>query len=195
MKTFFIRCSLAVVLVISGYAHAQKNKECKYAIEDTTKGEELRTTPEYLMYERSFGGSSQFIFFSLSNSQGVPLVNFQLLSKAKDFPKMYCLDKDSRIYVQLANNRIVTLVYGGEGQCSMLIYDDKEKNNIRALTGPFLFMKGSMEDLESSAITFIRVKYSGEIVDYPIRTELTSETMQQTFTPERYFIENLKCVK
>jgi hypothetical protein len=195
LKTFFIKCCFIAALAFSCFAHAQKNTECKYAVEDTTKGEELRTTPEYLMYERSFGGASQFIFFSLSNSQGLPILNFQLLSKAKDFPKMFCLDKDSRIYVQLANNRIVTLVYGGEGQCAMLIYDEKEKNNIRALTGPFLFMKGSMEDLESSAITFIRVKYAGEIVDYPIRAELASETMQQTFRPERYFIENLKCVK
>ncbi len=172
-----------------------ENKECKYAVEDTTQGQELRTTPDYLMYERSFAGSSQFLFFSLSNSQGLPLVNFQLLSKAKDFPKMFCFEKDARVYVQLANNKIVTLIYAGEGQCAQLIYDEIEKNNIRALSGTFLFMKGSMEDLESSTITFIRVKYSGEMVDYPIRSELVSESMKQTYRPDTYLKENLKCVK
>lgn len=172
-----------------------ENKECKYAVEDTTQGQELRTTPDYLMYERSFAGSSQFLFFSLSNSQELPLVNFQLLSKSKDFPKMYCFEKDARVYVQLANNKIVTLIYAGEGQCAQLIYDGVEKNNIRALSGVFLFMKGSIEDLESSTITFIRVKYSGEMVDYPIRSELVSESMKQTYRPDTYLKENLKCVK
>lgn len=198
MKNTILRLSLLLALSLPGVLSAQKNKElkdCKFAIQDTTAGQELRTTQDYLMHERSFGGSSQFIFFSLSNSQDLPLLNFQLLSKSKDFPKMYCFEKDARIYVQLANNKIVTLIYAGEGQCAQLLYDDAEKNNIRALTGTFLFIKGSIEDLESSAITFIRIKYSGEMIDYPIRSQLVSESMKQTYKPETYFMEYLKCVK
>lgn len=198
LKTIILRLSVFLAFTCATVLHAQKSKEikdCKFAVEDTTKGQELRTTPDYLMYERTFAGSSQFIFFSLSNSQDLPIINFQLLSKSKDFPKMYCFEKDARVYVQLANNKIVTLIYAGEGQCAQLIYDEIEKNNIRALSGAFLFMKGSIEDLESSTITFIRVKYSGEMIDYPIRSELISESMKKTYKPDSYLKENLKCVK
>lgn len=169
--------------------------ECTYSVQDTTKGQELRTTTDYLMHERSFGGSGQFMFFSLSDDMGTPVLNFQLLAKSKEFPKMYCLDKSSRIYIQLANNKIVTLICANDEQCGMLIYDGEEKNNIRALTSSFLFMKGSLQDLEASPITFIRVKYTGETIDYPIKRELTSETNGKTYRPETYFIDYLKCVK
>lgn len=194
MKTIFTRLLLFGSLLYGSVLFAQQ-ADCKYSVEDKTPGQELRTTQEYLMHEYAFGGSSEFLFFSLSNSQDVPILNFQLLGKSKDFSKMFCFDKDSRVYIQLANNKIVTLIYAGEDQCSIMIYDDKEQVNIRTLSAPFLFIKGSFEDLESAPISFIRVKYSGEIKDYPINTELKSETMKQTYKPDRYFIENLKCIK
>lgn len=180
-------------MAFSGSLFAQK--DCVYSVNDTTKDQELKTTMDHLMYEKVFGGSSQFVFFSLSNSQGVPLVNFQLLAKSKDFPKSYCLDGASRIYLQLANNKIVTLISAAEEQCSSLMYDEIEKNNIRTLTGVFLFTKGSLEDLKESTISFIRVKYVGETVDYPMKRELVSETMKKTYKPETYFIDNLKCIE
>ncbi len=169
--------------------------DCNYTVENTEEGKEFKTTGEYMMYEKVFGGSSQFIFFSLTNSGGTPLLNFQLLSKSKDFPKLYCLDKTSRIYIQLTNGKIVTLINALENQCAGLVYDNAEKNNIRILSSTFLFTKGSFEDLEKSTITFIRVKYTTETVDYPIRSELNSETMKKHYFPEKYFINYLKCLE
>jgi hypothetical protein len=188
MKQFF----LALILGLTLTSTAQ---ECQYSIDDKTEGQELKTTKDYLMYEKVFAGTSQFLFFSLSNSQGVPLLNFQLLAKSKDFPKAYCLDAASKIYIQLNNGRIVTLISAVEDQCAGLVYDSNEKNNIRILSGSFLFTKGSLEDLEKSQISFIRVKYATETVDYNVKKELQSETMGQKYMPETYFMTTLKCIK
>lgn len=169
--------------------------ECKTTEEKNEDGSVVKSTPDHLMYEKVFAGSSQFLFFSLSSHDGTPVLNLQLLAKSKDFPKAYCLDKTSRVFVQLTNGKIITLISALDEQCSGLVYDAAEKNNIRILTGMFLFTKGSLEELESNAISFIRVKYATETVDYPVKKELNSETMAVKYYPESYFINTLKCIK
>ena len=182
-----------LALLIAICSHAQD--DCQYTTVTNENGIEIKSTPESLMYEKVFGGTSQFIFFSLTNNDGMPVLNFQLLAKSREFPKMYCIDKASKIYLQLMNGKIVTLISATEDQCSGLIYDSTEKNNIRVLTGTFLFTVGSLEDLEKSPVTFIRVKYVNETVDYITRKELQSEIITGKYFPETFFINNLKCIK
>ena len=170
---------IVMLLLMAVSITTMAQTDCNYTVENTEEGKEFKTTGEYMMYEKVFGGSSQFIFFSLTNSGGTPLLNFQLL----------------RIYIQLTNGKIVTLINALENQCAGLVYDNAEKNNIRILSSTFLFTKGSFEDLEKSTITFIRVKYTTETVDYPIRSELNSETMKKHYFPEKYFINYLKCLE
>jgi hypothetical protein len=186
---------VALVLGLSFTANAQNNKDCDYTVVSSENGKELKSTKEYLMHEKVFGGTSQFMFFSLTNSDGVPILNFQLLAKSKEFPKVYCLDKASKIYIQLTNGKIITLISATEEQCSGLIYDSNEKNNLRVLSGTFLFTLGSLEDLEKYPISFIRVKYVNETVDYPLKKELDSESMKQKYFPDAYFVNNLKCIQ
>lgn len=193
MKKLFIKLLFAATLAVPAISLAQK--ECNYVVQDTTAGEELKTTNDYLMYEKVFGGNSQFVFFSLSNSQGVPILNFQQLGKGNDFLKVSCFDKTSKIYLQLINGKVVTLLSASEDQCSNLVYDNNQKTNISILTGAFLFTKGSFEELEKSPVSFIRVKYGTETVDYPVSRLLKSETMGKDYNPENYFIDYLKCVK
>ncbi|WP_116789178.1 hypothetical protein [Flavobacterium psychrotrophum] len=193
MKKFFIKLLFAATFAVPAVSLAQT--DCTYVIEDTTAGQELSTTNDYLMYEKVFGGNSQFLFFSLSNSQGLPVLNFQLLGKGNDFLKVSCFEKASKIYIQLINGKIITLLSASEDQCSNLLYDDNQKTNISVLTGTFLFTKGSFEELEKSPISFIRVKYATETVDYPVGRLLKSETMGKPYNPENYFINYLKCVK
>ncbi len=187
MKRFF---SL-ILLAIAGTVYSQ---DCDFNIMTTEEGQEIKTTKDYMMYERIFGNSSQFMFFSLTNTNGVPLLNFQYLAKSKDFPPVYCLDKSSRMYIQLANGKVVQLISATEDQCSGLIYDSTEQNNIRILTASFFFTVGSIEDLEQSPISFIRIKYATEMVDYPLKSELLSENNGLTYKPDRYFMNNLKCL-
>lgn len=181
--------------IISTAQNKDPKKDCEYSSVESEDGTVFTSTKDYLMYEKVFGGSSTFMFFSLSNPEGIPVLNFQLLAKSKEFPKVYCLDKASKIYVQLLNGKIITLISALEEQCSGLIYDSNEKNNIRVLTGKFLFTKGSLEDLEQFPIAFIRVKYTNETVDYPIKKELDSESLAKKYSPETYFKDNLKCIQ
>jgi len=175
---------------------AAAQEECKYSELSAEGAPLLKSTTEYLMYEKNFGGSSNYIFFSLTISDGVPILNFQLLAKSKDFPKIYCLDKASKIYLQLTNGKIVTLINAYDEHCSGLMYDESEKNNIRVLTSSFLFTKGSLEDLEKYPIALMRVKYSTDTVDYPINKELTSESVGEgKYLPETYFMNHLKCIQ
>ncbi|RWX01478.1 hypothetical protein [Flavobacterium cerinum] len=189
MKKLF----LSLLLGLSFIANAQE--DCQYTIVTTEENKEIKSTKEYLMHEKVFGNTSQFMFFSLSNNDGVPLLNFQMLAKSKEFPKSYCLDKTSKIYIQLLNGTIITLISALDEQCSSLIYDNTEKNNIRILTGTFLFTKGSLEELEKYPISFIRVKYVNESVDYPMKKELQSESMSKKYFPESYFMNFLKCIQ
>lgn len=190
MKKFL----LLLLIGLSFTVNAQ-NKDCEYTVMSSDGGNEIKSTKEYLMYEKVFGGTSQFMFFSMSNNEGIPVLNFQLLAKSKEFPKVYCIDKTSKIYVQLTNGKIVTLISATEEQCSGLVYDSAEKNNLRILTGNFLFTKGSLEELENNTISFIRVKYVNETVDYPIKKELDSESMAKKYFPEAYFVNNLRCIQ
>ncbi|AWH85508.1 hypothetical protein HYN59_10460 [Flavobacterium album] len=184
---------LFALLFLSFAVTAQE--DCKTNEVTNEDGTIVKSTNDYMMYEKVFAGTSQFIFFSLSNSDGVPMLNFQMLFKSKEFPKAYCLDKASRMYIQLNNGKIVTLISALDEQCAGLVYDAAEKNNIRVLTGVFLFTVGSVEDLEKFPISFIRVKYATETIDYPVKKELNSETMAKKYYPESYFINSLKCIK
>jgi len=183
-----------MILILGVSTYAQKS--CDYSVAPTKENNYLKTTKDHLMYEKVFGGTSSFIFFSLTNSEGVPMLNFQLLAKSKEFPKIHCFDKDSKIYLQLANGKIITLLNAlSDENCSGLVFDDAEKNNIRILATTFLFTKGSLEELEKSPVTMMRVKYSTDMVDYPVRKELSSETMKEKYQPETYFVNNLRCIQ
>jgi hypothetical protein len=63
----------------------------------------------------------------------------------------------------------------------------------RIIAGNFLFLKGSIEELKSSPIWEIRIRYATETVDFVVKKELISELMKETFTPETYFIDYLHC--
>lgn len=188
MKKFFMLALLALAFT----ANAQEEK-CDYTIV-TSGGKEYKSTKDYVVYEKVFGTTSTFVFFSMSLPDGIPVLNFQLLAKSQEFPKAYCLDKTSRIYLQLENGKVVTLISALDESCANLIYDQASKNNIRVLSGSFLFTKGSMEELEKSPVTMMRVKYSTETVDYPVRKELTSETNNTKYFPETYFKNHIKCL-
>lgn len=186
---------LFIALLGFSLVSTAQNKDCEYIIISSEGGKEMKSTKDYLMYEKVFAGTSQFMFFSMSNNEGIPVLSFQLLAKSKEFPKVYCIDKSSKIYIQLTNGKIITLISATEDQCSSLIYDNNEKNNLRVLTGNFLFTLGSLEELEKTSISFIRVKYANETVDYPVKSDLDSESMKQKYHPDTYFINNLKCIQ
>jgi len=58
-----------------------------------------------------------------------------------------------------------------------------------------MFLKGSFEDLKSSPVNLMRIKYLTDLEDYVFRKEFTSEMDNKAYHPETYFINYLHCVE
>lgn len=185
---------LALLLFISVFAIAQ-TKDCDYDIEEKTDSTSLKVLPQKLMHEKIFGSSSDYLFFSLVNEDEVPILNMQLLQKSNDFIPTYCLNKSSKIFIQLDNGKIISLVNAFEENCSDLNYDATTKNNIRILNAFFYFTKTNYEELKNSPIALMRIQFAGETKDFVLKAELESETLKTKSNPARYFMEYLKCVE
>lgn len=184
---------LAIVCLLQFNLYAQK--PCEYATNVVDSIGSYKVTSEYLVHERNFAGKSSYIFFSLVNTDGMPFLNFQQIEKSGDFLKANCFDANSKIYLQLTNGKVVTLIHNNEESCGTMISLPEEAKSTRILTGSFMFMKGSFEDLKESPVSLMRVKFTTETIDYIFKKELTSELTKGIYEPEKYFINFLKCVE
>jgi hypothetical protein len=168
-------------------------KPCEYSTNVSDSIGTYKVTNEYLISEKNFGGSSDYVFFSLAQTDGLPTLNLQLIQKTKDFIKANCFDQNSKLFLQLQNGKIVTLIHINQENCGTLIRE-KEFNN-RVTAGIFMFMKDNFEELKKSPVTLMRIKYLTDIEDYIVKSELTSEMNQKIYHPDTYFMENIRCVE
>ncbi|MCD9576565.1 hypothetical protein [Flavobacterium soyae] len=169
-------------------------KPCEYSTNVTDSIGTYKVTNEYLISEKNFGGTFSYVFFSLAQTDGLPTLNLQLIQKSKDFLKANCFDKNSKVYLQLENGKIVTLLHINQENCGTLIRDDKGFDN-RVNTGIFMFMKDNYEDLKTSPVLIMRIKYLTDVEDYIVKRELVSELNGKTYQPNTYFMQNIKCVE
>jgi len=188
MKKFFV--TLLILLNLTLFAQ----KPCEIDANVTDSVGTYKTTKQYLIFERSFAGNSTSINFSLVNTDGILSLDVQFLQKSSDFIKANCLDANSKIYLQLSNGKIVTLRSVGFENCGTLVKDQNNINN-RIMSGSFVFVKENFEDLKTSTVTYMRVKYATDTIDYPFKTELISEVDKNKYEPENYFINYIKCVQ
>ncbi len=184
--------TLAFFFLINCQLFAQKN--CEYSINVKDSIGTYKSTKEYMIYEKNFGGNKNYIFLTLSLTDGTPTLNVQLIQKSKDFIKANCFDKNSKLYFQLNNGKIVTLIHIDQINCGTMIRDDKGFDN-RLLVGNFMFLKGSIEDLKSAPVNLMRIKYLTDLDDYVFRKEFTSEMDNLVYHPESYFIDYLHCIE
>lgn len=184
---------LALFLLLNLSALAQKPCEIDTNVNDTLGT--YKSLKQSIIFERSFAGNSTDIFFMLYSNNGVLGLEAQIIQKSSDFIKANCFDENSRVYLQLNNGKIINLLYAGNETCGTLVHNNEKKENIRIMSGSFVFSKENYEDLKVSPVTFMRVKYAGELIDYPFKTEIKSELDQKTYQPENYFIDNLKCIE
>jgi hypothetical protein len=186
---------LFLAIAFFSQINVQAQKQCDYSRNFTDSIGTYKATKEYIVHERNFAGKSSYVFFSLVNADGLPALNFQLIEKSADFLKANCFDKSSKIYLQLTNGKVVTMLHTDDESCGTMVNIKEENKYSRILTGSFLFMKGTIEDLKSSPVSLIRVKYTTEIIDYVFRKELVSELTKEAYQPEDYFINYLKCIE
>ena len=93
--------TLLILLWISATLFAQK--PCEYSVDVKDSIGTYKETKSCIVHERNFGGTSSYVFFSLALTDGMPTLNVQTLQKSKDFIKANCLDKNSKVFLQLDN--------------------------------------------------------------------------------------------
>lgn len=179
------------LLFITRFLFAQN---CDYSSNVTDSIGTYRSTKDYLMNEKFFGNKKSFIYFSLSNENGLPFLNVQFIEKSNDFIKVSCFDKNSKLYIQLENGKIITLVHTNEMNCGTTI-KDQDGVKTRVNTGYFVFLKGSAELLKQSPIALVRFRIGPETTDYIIKSEFKSEQDGQNYQPSKYLINYLKCIE
>lgn len=185
---------LALFLLIGTISVAQ-NKECKIDFEEKTDSTYIKKTVEVLVHERVFGNNKEMIFFSLLNSQGVPMLSFQQIQKSTEFIPTFCFDKNSKIIFQLDNGKYITLINSSQEVCSSLSYDAETKSNIKVITNYFMFLEENYEELKKSPISLMRVNSVGEKKDIAFKTKIDSELLKSSSKPSTYFIDYLHCVE
>ncbi|WP_310595700.1 hypothetical protein [Flavobacterium sp.] len=184
---------LAIALFIfSLQSFAQK--PCEYTTNVTDSIGTYKSTKEYMIAEKNFAGTSSYIFFSLAVADGMPLLNVQLIQKSKGFMKANCFDKNSKLFLQLNNGKVVTLIHMDQENCGSMLRDDKGFDN-RITPGTFMFMKDSFEELKKSPVSMMRIKYLTDTEDYVLKKQFTSELNNEVYEPETYFVQNIDCAK
>ena len=131
------------LLFLSLNAFAQK--PCEYSTNVTDSIGTYKSTHEYMIAERNFAGNSSYIFYSLALTDGLPTLTVQLISKSKDFMKVSCFDKNSKLFLQLNNGKIITLIHIDQENCGSMLRDDKGFDN-RVNSGTFMFTKGVLKN-------------------------------------------------
>ena len=167
---------------------------CDYSTNVKDSLGNYKSTIEYLMSEKVFGGNSSYIFYSLALTDGLPTLNVQLIQKSKGFLKANCFDKNSKLFLQLNNGKIITMLHIDQENCGTMIRDDKGFDN-RVTTGIFLFLKGTLDDLKSAPLSMMRIKFLTESEDFVIKKEFKSELNDKIYEPETYFVNNLRCIE
>ena len=169
-------------------------KPCEYSSNVTDSIGTYKETKQYMISEKNFAGTSSYLFYSLALTNGVPSLNLQLLQKSKEFMKANCFDKNSKLFLQLNNGKIVTLIHIEQENCGTMLRDYNGFDN-RINSGIFLFTKDGFEELKKSPVSLMRIKYLTDTEDYILKKEFKSELNNETYYPETYFIDNLRCLE
>lgn len=181
------------LLIFSTNSFAQ-NKDCMFEVNEETDSTYTKVLPEKIIYESVFGSTTRFLSFKLYNIDGIMGLNFQYVQKSMNFLSSTCIDKDTKIYLQLSNSKEVKLINSLDQEtCNSLNIDPISKNNIRVLNGYFNFTKENFEYLKTEKVYLVRiVTITGE-ERFIINSELKSEINKETSHPDQFFIEYLPC--
>ena len=180
-------------LIITTQLAAQKN--CEYSVNQKDSIGTIKSTKQYLVYERIFGSTTSTIYLSLNRSDETPYLTVLFINKSPDFIKANCFDVKSKLYFQLENGKIITLLHENAEKCGNYIKSEIDQKNVRILEGNFFFMKDTMEELKKSPISVLRIKLGTDTIDYVFKKELVSEIDGKLSRPNSYFMNYLHCIQ
>ena len=191
MKSAF---KITVLFFLTQFTFSQ-DKPCEYEIDVATDTSSTRVLKDKIIDESVFGNTTSFLTFKLFDVDGFIGLNFQYLQKSKDFLTPICIDKNTKIFLEMANGKQVKLINSLDTEtCNDLQYDNVNKNNLRILSGFFYFTPENFEDLKTSKVYLIKIAAATGDVNFVIKPELKSEIYKDTSNPDTYFINNLKCL-
>ena len=191
MKTFL---KLTAFFLLTNLSFSQ-NKACDFEIDEATETSSTRVLNEKIIDESIFGNTTSFLTFKLFEVDGILGVNFQYLQKSKDILSPICIDKNTKIILELSNGKQVKLINSTNTQmCNELQYDAINKNNVRVLDGFFYFTPENFQDLKTEKVYLIKITANTGDVNFVIKPKLNSEIYKTNSTPDTYFIDYLKCL-
>ena len=191
MNTIF---KLAALFLFSNLLFSQE-KICDFETNIVTDTSSTRVLTDEIIDESIFGNTTSFLTFKMFEVDGVLGINFQYLQKSKDFLTPICIDKNTKIVLELANGKQVKLVNSTDlTTCNELQYDAINKNNLRVLNGFFYFSPENFTDLKAEKVYLIKITANTGDVNFVIKPQLNSEIYKTKSKPDTYFIENLKCL-
>jgi len=185
--------NLLLIIIVLLSLNVAAQKPCEYSVNVKDSIGIYKETKSAIVHEFIFGNTSKYVFFALALTDEMPSLTVQILQKSKDFLKVNCFNKNSRIFFQLENGKVVTLLASDQENCGAPVKDDLGFNN-RILSGTFLFLNGTIADLKTSPISTMRIKFTTESQDYIFKKELVSEMDKKTYYPGNYFIDFLPCI-
>ncbi len=190
-----MRVFLLFILLFSGISlYAQK--PCEYDFEVKNDSINFRETKKQLIYEREIGKKTNYAFVSLINDNGYIMLNFQKIQKSDTFIETECFDKESRIFLQLSNGKIYTLIHMDKEVCSARYPDVDNKLNIRVLNTFFYFTKDDFEDLKKYPVNIMQIRYgANDKTTYVMEKQIVSKNLNVTSHPESIFLNNYYCVE
>lgn len=181
------------ILILTTQLFAQKN--CEYSVDIKDSIGTIKSTKQYLVYERIFGSTSSSIYLSLTSSDETPYLTVLFINRSPDFIKANCFDAKSKLYFQLENGKIITLLHENAEKCGNYIKSETDQKNVRILEGNFFFMKDTTAELKKSPISVLRIKLGTDTVDYIFKEELVSEMDEKLTRPNGYFMNYLHCIQ
>lgn len=184
---------LPFLLCISFFGFSQ-TKDCDFEINETTDSTSVKVLPEKIVNENVFGETTNVLIFKLYELDGILGLYFQYVQKSKNFLTPYCIDKNTKAYLELNNGKQVKLINSiSDETCNTLDYDPIEKNNLRILKGFFNFTKENFELLKTEKVMLFRIESEIGNLSFILSSNLDSEIIKKSFQPEQFFIEGLPC--
>jgi hypothetical protein len=182
-----------VLLFVFNLSMAQKT--CIYGTNEIDSLGVLKITKEILMYEKIFGASEKYIYFSLGNDNGLPFLSLSIVEKNNEFIPTICFDTKSKIFIQLSNNKIIPLLCNENDICSKNLPGIADNRFARITQANFLFPKNVWDDLKNESIQFIRIASSTSSQDIVVKETIESSLTKDFFRPSQIFMDYLHCIE